>query len=81
MMPMSASQPYPHQLRASGETDNGLSFGSSIHAGNAVGGAAGTGDSARVAGAFGTITLGDTAGAAKQAAGQAGYAGMTGVNA
>ena len=34
-----------------------------------------------MAGAFGTITLGDTAGAAKQAAGQAGYAGMTGLNA
>ncbi len=64
-----------------GETDNGLPLGRSVHADNAGGVAAGTRDSAHVAGAFGTITFGDTAGAAKQAAGQAGCAGITGLDA
>ena len=74
MVPISAS------AAVSGETDNGLALGGSIHADNAGGGAAGTGDSACVAGAFSTTTIGDTAGAAKQAAGQVGCAGMTGTD-
>ena len=52
-----------------------------MHAGNAGGSAAGTGDSVHVTGVFGTITFGDTAGAARQAAGQAGCAGMIGLDA
>ena len=63
----------------SGETDNGLTFGGSIRADNAGNGAVGTAGSVHVAGAFGTITFGDTAGAAKQAVGQAGGVGMTGL--
>ncbi len=46
-----------------------------------IGGAAGTGDSARVARGFGTFTFGDTSGAARQAAGQSGCAGMTDLDA
>ena len=66
---------------ASGETGNGPAFGVSIRADNTAGGAAGTGGSVHVAGAFGTITLGDTAGAARQAVGQGAGAGMTGQDA
>ena len=63
----------------SGETDNGLTFGGSIRADNAGGGAAGTGGSVHLAGAFGTITFGDTDSAAKKAVGQAGGVGYTGI--
>ena len=42
MVPISASAAV-RELHASGETDNGLAFGGSIHADNAGGGAAGTG--------------------------------------
>ena len=68
------------QIHSSGKTDNGLTFGGSIHADNAGGGATGTGDSALMAGAFDTITFGDTAGAAKQADGQVGCADMIGLD-
>ena len=64
---------------ASGETDNGLTFGGSIRADNAGGGAAGTGGSVNIAGAFGTVTFGDTDSAAKKAVGQAGGVGYTGL--
>ena len=64
---------------ASGETDNGLTFGGSIRADNAGGGASGTGGSVNIAGAFGTVTFGDTDSAAKKAVGQAGGVGYTGL--
>lgn len=64
---------------ASGEADNGLTFGGSIRADNAGGGAAGTGGSVHIAGAFGTVTFGDTDSAAKKAVGQAGGVGYTGL--
>ena len=64
---------------ASGETDNGLTFGGSIRADNSGGGAAGTGGSVNIAGAFGTVTFGDTDSAAKKAVGQAGGVGYTGL--
>ena len=82
---------------ASGETDNGLTFGGSIRADNAGksvdamhdddgnntssgGGVSGKGGSVHVAGAFGTITFGDTDSAAKKAVGQAGGVGYTGLD-
>ena len=95
---------------ASGETDNGLTFGGSIRADNAGkgvdakhcgdaassctvaadgsndgdntssgGGVSGAAGSVFVMGPFGTVTFGDTAGAAKQAVGQAGGVGYTGL--
>lgn len=81
---------------ATGETDNGLSFGGSIRADNAGkgvdamhnadgentssgGGVSGTGGSVHIAGAFGTVTFGDTNGAAKQAVGHAAGVGYTGL--
>jgi outer membrane protein OmpU len=64
---------------ASGETDNGLSFGGSIRADNSGGGAAGTGGNVYVDGPFGKLTLGDTDTAAKAAVGQAGGVGYTGL--
>ena len=64
---------------ASGETDNGLTFGGSIHAHNAADGSTGTAGSVHVSGAFGTLTMGDTNGAAKQAVGQAGGVGYAGL--
>ena len=95
---------------ASGETDNGLTFGGTIRADNAGksvdakhceapacaevvtngvsnqgdntssgGGVSGMGGEVFVMGPFGTVTMGDTAGAAKKAVGQAGGVGMTGL--
>ena len=98
---------------ATGETDNGLTFGGSIRADNAGkgvdtkhasaakaaaanptglatgllegdntssgGGVSGTGGSVHIAGAFGTVTFGDTNGAAKQAVGHASGVGYTGL--
>ncbi|MDE0344241.1 MAG: porin [Boseongicola sp.] len=64
---------------ASGETDNGLSFGGSIRADNAGDGAKGMAGSVNVSGAFGTVTMGDTGSAAKQAVGQASGVGYTGL--
>ena len=64
---------------ASGETDNGLAFGGSIRADNAASGASGTAGSVNVSGAFGTVTFGDTNTAAKQAVGNAGGVGYTGL--
>lgn len=68
---------------ASGETDNGLTFGGSIRADNASGGASGTAGSVHVAGAFGKLAMGDTDTAAKAAVGNAagiGYAGLGDLN-
>ncbi len=64
---------------ASGESDGGLTFGGSVRADNAGNGAAGTGGSVHVAGAFGTVTMGDTDGAAKKAVGHAAGVGLTGL--
>ena len=98
---------------ASGETDNGLTFGGSIRADNAGkgvdtkhataaaaaaanptglatgllegdntssgGGVSGTAGEVFIMGPFGTVTMGDTAGAAKTAVGQAGGVGYTGL--
>ena len=98
---------------ASGETDNGLTFGGSIRADNAAkaadtkhataaaaaaanptglatgllegdntssgGGVTGKGGNVFVSGPFGTVTMGDTDGAAKKAVGQAAGVGYTGL--
>ena len=71
---------------ASGETDNGLTFGGSIRADNAGadtdgGGAGDNGQqgSVFVSGMFGKVIMGDTGSAAKQAVGQAGGVGYTGL--
>ena len=69
---------------ASGETDNGLSFGGSIRADNAThhengGGSKGQAGSVYVAGPFGKVSMGDTDTAAKAAVGQAGGVGYTGL--
>ena len=67
------------KFAASGETDNGLTFGGSIRADNAGGGAGGTGGSVNVAGAFGTITMGDVSGAPEAAVGDANQSSLTGL--
>ncbi len=64
---------------ATGETDNGLTFGGSIRADNAGGGASGTGGSVNVAGAFGKVAMGDVNSASKAAVGNAGGVGYTGL--
>ncbi|MDE0523895.1 MAG: porin [Boseongicola sp.] len=64
---------------ASGETDNGLTFGGSIRADNASGGSGGTAGSVHVAGAFGKVAMGDVDSAAKAAVGHAGGVGYTGL--
>ena len=64
---------------ASGETDNGLTFGGSIRADNASGGSGGTAGSVHVAGPFGKLAMGDVDSAAKAAVGHAGGVGYTGL--
>ncbi|WP_435256904.1 porin [Thioclava sp. FR2] len=64
---------------ASGETDGGLSFGGSIRADNAGGGAAGTAGSVFVSGAFGKLTMGDVGGAAEFAVPHVDGVGLTGL--
>ena len=66
---------------ASGETDNGLTFGGSIRADNAGadGGKDGKGGSVHVAGPFGKLAMGDVDSAAKAAVGHAGGVGYTGL--
>ena len=64
---------------ASGETDGGLSFGGSIRADNAAGGAAGTAGSVFVSGAFGKLTMGDVGGAAEFAVPHVDGVGLTGL--
>lgn len=64
---------------ASGETDNGLTFGGSVRADNSVGGKDGMGGSVHVAGAFGKVAMGDVDSAAKAAVGHAGGVGYTGL--
>ena len=67
------------KFAASGEADNGLTFGGSIRADNSGNGTSGAAGSVHIAGAFGTITMGDTDSAAKKAVGQAGDVGYTGL--
>ena len=62
---------------ASGETDSGLSFGGSIRADNAPGGDAGTAGSVFISGAFGTLSMGDVAGAAESVVGDLHAVGLT----
>ena len=64
---------------ATGETDNGLTFGGSIRADNASAGTSGTAGSVHVAGAFGKVAMGDVNSAAKEAVGNAGGVGYTGL--
>ena len=64
---------------ASGVTDSGLSFGGSIRADNAGGGAAGTGGSVFIMGPFGTISAGDVDSAAKASVGNPSGIGLTGL--
>jgi outer membrane protein OmpU len=63
---------------ASGETDNGLSFGGAIRADNAGGGAGGTAGNVFVRGAFGTLSMGDVSSAAEKATGDLAEVGYTG---
>ena len=63
----------------SGQTDGGLAFGGSIRADNAPAGANGTGGSVFIKGDFGTLTMGDTNGAAEQAVGDIAGVGLTGL--
>lgn len=64
---------------ASGESDNGLSFGGSVRADNSGGGSGGTAGNVFVSGPFGKVSFGDVDSAAKAAVGQAGSVGMTGL--
>ncbi len=66
------------KFSASGETENGLTFGGSVRAEqDGSGSAAGN---VNIAGAFGTVTMGDTDSAAKKAVGHAGSVGYTGLD-
>ena len=64
---------------ASGETDNGISFGGSIRADNSGPGTSGTAGSVHIAGVFGKVAMGDVDSAAKAAVGHAGGVGYTGL--
>jgi outer membrane protein OmpU len=64
----------------SGETDGGLSFGGTIRADNAAGGAAGTAGSVFISGDFGTLTMGDVSGAPEAAVGDVAGVGLTGLS-
>lgn len=63
----------------SGQTENGLSFGGSIRADNAAGGAAGSAGNIWVSGAFGKVMMGDVDGAAEVVAGNVSGVGLTGL--
>lgn len=64
---------------ASGETDSGLSFGGSIRADNAIGGAAGVAGNVYVDGAFGKLSMGDVDSGDKAINGQLHGVGLTGL--
>lgn len=63
----------------SGSTDSGLSFGGSIRADNAAGGANGSAGSIFISGAFGKLSMGDVDSAAEVAAGNISGVGLTGL--
>jgi len=62
------------------ETDAGVTFGGSIRADNASAGNQGKGGSVFLTGAFGTISMGDTGGAAESAVGNVSGVGYTGLD-
>ena len=62
---------------ASGETDGGLSFGGTIRADNAPGGANGSAGEIFISGAFGKIAMGDVVGAAEAVVGDLPEVGFT----
>ena len=65
------------KFAGSAETDNGLTFGGSVRADqDGTGGAAG---SVNIAGAFGTVTMGDVSGAPEAAVGDANQRSLTGL--
>ena len=64
---------------ASGESDNGLTFGGSMRADNSVAAAAGTAGSVFISGAFGKLAMGDVAGAADALVGQVSGVGLTSI--
>jgi outer membrane protein OmpU len=65
-------------VRLTGETDTGITFGGTIRADNATpGGTAGTAGNVFASGAFGTLTMGDTAGAHQQHIGDLPAVGLT----
>jgi outer membrane protein OmpU len=73
-------------VRMTGETDTGITFGATIRADNAGGGAGGTapfignsGGNVFVSGAFGTLTYGDIASAHQQHTGDFPEVGLTGI--
>jgi outer membrane protein OmpU len=66
---------------ASGETDGGLSFGGSIRADNAGGGANGSAGNVFISGAFGKIAMGDVVGAAEAVIGDLPEVGYTDISA
>ena len=67
------------QFTLSGETDTGLSFGASFRAHDAANANGGTAGSVFVRGAFGTITMGDTNGAAEEVVRDIAGVGLTGL--
>jgi len=64
----------------SGETDTGLAFGASFRAHQAGGANSGTNGSVFISGEFGTLTMGDTDGAAQKIIGHVGGVGLTGLD-
>jgi outer membrane protein OmpU len=64
----------------SGETDTGLSFGASVRADNAAGGAAGTAGNVFISGGFGKLTMGDVDSGHKSATGNVAGVGYTGLS-
>lgn len=61
------------------ETDSGVSFGGTIRADNAKGGANGTAGNVFMTGAFGKLSMGDVSGAAEAAVGNLSGVGLTGL--
>lgn len=66
---------------ASGESDNGLSFGGAIRADNAGDGAAGRAGNVFILGGFGRLSMGDVSSAAENAVGDLAEVGYTGISA
>lgn len=64
---------------ASGETDGGLTFGGTIRADNAAGGASGTAGNVYIQGAFGKLSMGDVDAGDQAAVGEVSGVGLTGL--
>ena len=67
------------KFSASGTTDSGLTFGGSVRADNAAGGASGTSGSVYLSGGFGSLSMGDVDSADNAAVGQLAGVGYTGL--